>query len=498
MREKLLKYIEPTMPLEEMAIMDTQTPDNKMNAEDLAIKQSEHVGRIYPFLKVDSYVFNFHDILSMELDMNDKLPKYTFTIVDGSGVFAGSHMPKSDIIASLYIKSSNDKVYNPIRNDIYITSIIPTGKTSTKGDVSEGRGNIYMVKGILFVPQLNNLAMKNALKGTSLEVLKKIAKTLKLGFVTNESSTNDSMNWLMTNSTFKDINEIVKHAYKDDNSFYTWFIDQYYCLNFINVADMLNDEEEQFDNIIPKFIGYVNDHKNPNDKTSEDNKDESNTVVVPLLLSNHSEMIGMDTFISDFKLRANQGSILNKFSYKHVLSYYDPYLDRSNLDNNFVEYGMYSYDMYKLKNEDILTTTRYSYGGVDYKNTHTNYIDANIRNAKNLLELEQINLLAQTNEMNFHIIRGMTVPVIIMKQGLETKNEDTQEVRENVKGEDFSSTEDKLQVNINNMLTGPYVVNGIKYIYKLGTDNRFFYNTYLTLCKNVWDEKYKNVVTEDV
>jgi len=485
MLSALLKYVEPTIPLEEISIMDTQTPDSKHGLEDISIKKTQTIGRVYPYLRIDGYTFNFHDITYMEIDMSGALPKYNFTIVDTAGVFAGSHLPKSDIIASLYIKSSNDEVYNPIRNDIYITKVIPMGK-ATEDLAADGKGITYSIRGILFIPLINSAARSVVLSGTSKESLEMIARQLGLGFVTNESTTYDKMNWIKSESTFKLVDEITTHSYKDDNSFYTWFIDQYYCLNFINIADILNSADEPIEKIFPNYIGHINNLMNPNEGIS---KEKINNIPAEFVLSNHSALIGLDTFISSYQIKAKQGTILNDFSRKHRLYFYDPDEDRDNLKNNFIEHSIYSYDIYKIKNDSISKSERYYNGGIDYHNTHDNYIAAKLINKKNLAELDQINLIVETNEMNYHIIRGMRLPVVIMKQGLDTKNEDAQEPNPTSKSEELIQLEKNLQFNINTMLSGMYYVKDIKYVYNLYSGDRFFFKTILTLTKNVWSDK---------
>jgi len=487
---KLKTYTQPTIPLKEMAIMDTETPDNEVGAEDTSVLKSRLTGRISPYLKIDGFVLDHHSIISMEIDIKGNIPKYSFTIIDKNGVFASNHIPKSDIIANLYIRSSND-TYKPIRNDIYITQITPLGR-GTPAEASEGKGNTYLIKGILFIPNISDKSTAKAYPGTSKNALLKISENLKLGFVTNEDVTVDSMNWLKLDSYYQAINDITKSAYKNENSFYDWFIDPYYCLNFINISDMLNSDDN-WDYFIPQFVGGIKYLKTSSrgGGAKEPIKNIENSDI-PLMLSNLSNLSGLDNFISSYKLVTKQGLTLNEYSYMHGLNFYEstePYKEPS---ENFVSYNLSSYEMYKIKNTDIKDVKRYTYGGIEYHNGHEFYVHAQTMNKKNLSELNNINLVVETDEVNFHIVRGMRIPVFIIKEGLETRNEDTDSQLEDNKSKALKKIEDILQINISNVLTGYYFVRGIKYTYGLSNRDGYFFKTEFTLAKTVWEDFFKN------
>ena len=98
--------------------------------------------------------------------------------------------------------------------------------------------NIYTITGSLFIPGLYGDTIKALPKLKSIDALKKIATDLKLGFATNEESTNDEMTWINPNSTVANfIKNITDRAYKNETSFFTSFIDVNYILNFINVDE---------------------------------------------------------------------------------------------------------------------------------------------------------------------------------------------------------------------------------------------------------------------
>lgn len=464
---------------------DTETPDNERGLEDTNIKRGRMTGKISPFLLVDGFTLDWRQIESMVIDMNGPLPKYQFTILDKSGAFGGMHLIKSDIIASLYIKSSNEENYKPVRNDIYITKITPAGNAGSEAEAAEGKGNRYTIHGILFVPNINNRNPSKAYSGSSKSALTDIAKDLNLGFVTNEDTTKDDMNWLKIGAYYDTIHDIAAHSYKNEESFYTWFIDQYYCLNFVNLSDMLVDSADRYKMWIgtPGVMNFLK-------STDGGGQTEDNPQSTNLFLSNHSSMAGTDIFISGYNIKTNQGEVFANYSYKHNVTYYDSGLDDDPL-KNFVDYAIHSYETYVLKNESIRGVERFYYGGVDYNNGHDQYIHAGIFNRYQMAELDKINLVIQTNGINYHILRGMRIPVMILRQGVDSRIDETKRVFEDGKSQKFKEDEDLLQININNTLTGFYVVKGIKYIYNVASANRYFFSTEITLSKTKWDDFYK-------
>jgi hypothetical protein len=93
----------------------------------------------------------------------------------------------------------------------------PTNNTYT-GNTQE---NIYTITGSLFIPGLYGDTIKALPKLKSIDALKKIAQDLKLGFATNEESTDDEMTWINPNTTVANfIKNITDRAYKNENSFF--------------------------------------------------------------------------------------------------------------------------------------------------------------------------------------------------------------------------------------------------------------------------------------
>ena len=78
--------------------------------------------------------------------------------------------------------------------------------------------------GILRIPNFYAETCKSIKNKSSFEALLDIATDLKLGFVSNDVNLTDKMTWINpwnTNENF--IKDIVKHSYKDVDSFYDYW-----------------------------------------------------------------------------------------------------------------------------------------------------------------------------------------------------------------------------------------------------------------------------------
>jgi len=96
-----------------------------------------------------------------------------------------------------------------IRGDYLIESV--TGSPTNNTYTSNTQENIYTITGSLFIPGLYGDTIKSLPKLKSIDALKKIAQELKLGFATNEESTNDEMTWINPNTT---VANFIKNYYR--------------------------------------------------------------------------------------------------------------------------------------------------------------------------------------------------------------------------------------------------------------------------------------------
>ena len=282
-----------------------------------------------------------------------------------------------------------------------------------------------------------------------MEALKLIAKDLGLGFVTNETETNDKQLWLCPNITMiRHINNIVEKSYKDENSFFDWWIDIYYCLNFINVNKMLLKSEDKID--VAAYLSNVDKGFNFGIKTGQEN---TNPMVK--MFTNVQNFKNTPFYINNYKVINNSIPITFNFGTSMYCEFFehndvlyqnneqlyrnlkvDTLYDETKVKTHILLKGRAKYD--KNNNPDELALANYNYNdlykkfpwlGVQYTNSfpdkdikewngncHKNYYLAHIQNVFNLAELEKLNLEIETIGWNGNVIKGEKVPVYLVEK----------------------------------------------------------------------------------
>ena len=114
------------------------------------------------------------------------------------------------------------------------------------------------------------------------------------------------------------ISNITAHAYKDENSFFTSFIDRYYNFTFINLYNMMAQDND-FD--VAYFEG-TRDHESWY-KSGGSIKSDPKTDTVPNQLSNKSDFRGSLSYISNYYMKSNQGKIMMNIPSTEHIYYYD-------------------------------------------------------------------------------------------------------------------------------------------------------------------------------
>lgn len=475
----------PTIPLEKLYVADSESGNNSDNPElrrDLLTKKSHIEGDLTPMIRIEEFMFSHMDILHMELNEVGFTPTIKVTLVDKTGVFGSAYYPKNKPVLNLYIRSKGEK-YKPIRNDYLITKIVSSGSGLSEGG-TEGVNAQYTIMGVLLIPKLYNIISKSY-NGTSREVLETIAGENQLGFATNEETTSDNMTWLnVREPSYKFINDIVNHAYKDDESFYLSFVDKYYNLNFVNMASMIVDSDLNLSNSWPSIVGFADYLKGD----AANDQGQEPATAVPLILTNFTGLSGSELFISDIVPSTNQGNTLISTGINHAFQTYDPFFS-DNLKENFIEYNITKFNSTELENEDLKKLTNYYWQGIDYGNNHSNYLFAFNNNFSKLLELYKNTLRVTTEGVNLNVHRGMRIPLVMLREGDAYSNYKSRVKEEEIEGEDAETVkvEEEAQVRVDRFLTDFYVITEIRYIYDVFRSNsRNNFYTEMVLNKKVW------------
>lgn len=445
--------IQPTIELDALEIVDLDE-GTQPGITKKGVKQSKILGHHYPLISINKNVFNVRDIVSLKIDTTNFLPtitvKVTFT---SSSHFLTDSVPKDGDRMNVFIRSRND-AFKPIRNDYLITSVSSTGGNE------EGQGMSLTLQGELYVPGIYD-DLITAYDGTSYEVLQTIAKTLKLGFASNDTSTDDAQIWINPNDTLYNlIHKITAAAWKDENSFFTSFIDIYYNINFINVNNQFSDDDSMDDGIVDVLM-------------SDDGLEGTE-----LSQSNHKKMFtniddykGTNMWIANYKIINGSSQISNTFGYKiHSIFYdettqekYDIFVDplqhAGAANDNILLKGKAGEDGYKTQVKRQWMGTQYS--DPDNGNVHDKYIFAQSHNLLNLKEIDKLNLSITVPRANFNVVRGERVPVSFFNKSDPIKAWNSAKG-----GEERDSFSNTGLLSFDKFYSGYYMIKGMTFEYK--------------------------------
>lgn len=449
------KYItslfEPTIELQELALTDYSYGTADERLPEASYKDIELRGVEYPHIQVNNYIFGPKEILKFHIDNTGLLPRvYIKTILLTSGRFLSNSFPTDGDIVSVFIRGRDD-LFKPIRNDYLITSVESRVASSTS---TQGKGTIIEIEGELYIPTIYDDGCE-AFTGTSFNIMKKLAKRLGLGFATNENSTNDTMTWIRAkDNTLEFMKHLTGSAWKDKNSFFYFFIDVYYHLNFINVNDLISYDS----NVLLALAEDTHSGAQVNFEKTEKGIEEK-------CFSNHPGRIRSNFFVKNFKPINNSSNISKRYGYAFNATFFEHtglkswQLQAKSLttpgteNNKIILRGRPNDDTYN-------SLQKYNYIGIQHNlpehNVHENFYYARIHNMMNLMELDKLNVEIILNKFNFNIYRFENIPAVFFV------TDNTQRVKElNSDGTSSDTTsQDGLPIAIDKFYTGFYLIKG--------------------------------------
>jgi hypothetical protein len=308
------------------------------------------------------------------------------------------------------------------------------------------------------------------------------AADLQLGFASNETSTNDEMTWIIPYDTYdKFINDVVSASYKDEESFYTAWIDHYYNLNFINVNNQFSEEPEVDAGLDVQAL--LRDYESNQEVGSGE---------MSVILTNLTDMQGHSMFIQKYTLLNKAGRVDIDNGYRRFAQYYDYTFDTEEFEEKYQSFQVESLNtegaedsknaLKGRKDEGIFEThNKYKWLGTQYSNigetgnVHDNYSFARIQNWQNNEELSKMDLHVVLHQTNFNLYRGQRVPILIVIEGNETRSKTAipEAERDN---QTLAWVPDKF-------LSGYYYIKGIKYKWMSSTSD---FSQELFLSRREW------------
>lgn len=431
-------------------------------------KSDKFLGKLFPYILINNTRFLQEEIGNLEIDCTNFLPIIHLKLIITRKSFISKNIPKDGDIVSVYIRSHND-TYKPIRNDYLITRV----ETENLND--ESPFTIFTISGILNIKKIW-IEKNKAFKGTSLDVIKKVATELELGFATNiDDVTNDEMTWICDWKSYKDfILHIANHAWKNENTFYRVFIDIFYNVNYIEVEKQL-DQTKEFDEALIIFERDIIDDFNPAMPV-----DEQPNSPAPLILSNFESTSNSNNRITDYNLINNSSAISYSQGYGKRMYFYDHTLQTIGEENliTFNPLATPGTEDTKIRLRGLKDETiekehlRNNWYGIQYSlpsgNVHQNFALAQYQNYVNNKELEKMYLDIDLWSWNPAVIKMERIPILItvLNNFNDNKNFMSEnEIKDNE--ENFLSPITNLTISVDRFLSGFYLIEGFKLYYDL-------------------------------
>ena len=458
---------------------DSSESDSVLKMNKNQGSQKERSGANEPFVKINSVILT--DIDELILDETGLIPTVKISFNDTTGSISGPNYPKHDTIISVFIKNPTEK-FKPIRCDFLITNIKIINDYNNKA----GFDNFIVITGELFIPKLYNNVSKSYSNLNSKSVLEKIAEDSRLGFASNDFTTNDTMTWINTNDSQIDfIKEVTRHSYTDDDIFFNSFIDKYYYLTFINVPEQLNPKNPIRETYASPIELDQFDSKQW--LLDDDKRKDFVESLVPILLTNDPGSSKSPNYILSYKLMGDSGKSLKTKGYKRKIYYYDHSLS----DDQFTSFYMKPAGIkgsgsnpeagITPNNEYLKTNEVKKWMGIQYSNVHPEWNASVLINDHNNAELNKIKLHITTPGVNYSIIRGSSVPVGIFTSSDRKTIQDS--YRDDVP-DDKSDFASPYRYETDVILSGRYYVSGIRYIYDKTEEYKF--RTEFELARTNW------------
>lgn len=455
--------LEPQIKLKEMSIPDIESGTNNEDLEYekgmlnfISSQKPSLMSHYKPIIIINDYKIQNDSIKNLTIDCESKIPTINFTFTDINKDFTTKNYPKDGDVVCLYIGAGDDEeTFKPIRADFNIKNIY---------DLSYDLNKIYQIDGELNIDYIYNEKCAVYKDVTSYDALLKIASELNIGFASNIENTDDKQTWINSYKTsLRMIEDINDSSYKDDDSFFTYYIDLYYYLNYIECNAIFNDADN--DSRDEKSAPLVNTTNTLYDiKAIKDyNVDVRESYYDYFYLTNDQRHAAKDNFISTFGVVSNANQVKDFIGYKTYVNYYD--MNNEEYIQEFISpltsEGSNLIPVNKPLNDlkEIDKDTRTLWLGIQSDNVHPNYKHSRINNRNNSYEFDKYGLDVTITSFNPRIIKMQKVYCKIYNTDLQERYKELTKEEQDL----VIKTGDEFAYLIDKKLTGWYVVTGYKF-----------------------------------
>jgi hypothetical protein len=351
-------------------------------------------------------------------------------------------------------------------------------------------------------------------ENTSLGHLEEIATNLELGLATNIDVSVDSQIRIQAyESTLDYIRNIVSSSYVNEESFQSFYIDQYYNINFVELNRIFNSENVSIESMQANFSSFSKSYSEEGD--SDDNDDMESK----LFLTNNLQFDRTSNKISQFALKNNSSKISLKNGYRRTLQMWDDLEETSPFEwdqDRLVEFDVESFTSTNIRDSEEPLKGRRDEEEYDshikYKwigrmqdiniggNVHLNHKYSILNNWQNIQELEKMKLVVELDTFNPSLYVCQKIP--IMMYIYDEKKSGAVDAKEKALNEKGVNTDDKAfpaesdedaettPMRQDDFTTGHYIIGGIEYIYSEGDQA---ITQRLSLLRREWPTRANNL-----
>ncbi len=446
----ILVLDDPTIELEELSIDDIEsgTENQKSFVTNNSVKSNSSA--LSPIVKINNFVINATYLSEFIIDCTGFIPTCNVSFYDITEQFSEVNYPKDGDIMKVYIGTGGkEETWKPIRIDFQILSV---------DNYEEDGAMVFNISGEMEVPGMELDRCEVYKDKSSFDTCREIAKKLKLGFSSNVQGSDDSQIWFNNyGAENRFINKIVNHAYIDENSFVTAYIDPYYYLTYVECNNIINDADNDSRGIAElDEIKYISDSVNmdPELKDVEEN-------IAPDFITNSNVYATSNIGITSYGPVNNCGSIVQTVGKKIYTRYWDDNEEEYRVEfiTPFISEGQNLKQMTQSENNDesVKQNTKKIMMRAQTDNMHKNYNYAEICNMLNLNEIDKYGIDVTLAGFNPQITRFQKKYVAIYTRSPFVK-------ADAVENEDLVENDDQqMDAEINKKLSGFYTVTGITY-----------------------------------
>lgn len=399
---------------------------NEPGGSDSNMVQTKLYGITTPLIKVNNMVIPFNSVISFELK-NGQVPSISMSINDELDIIETFDKPKCDNTVQVQILPPFDNAYKKINLTFFITSYSTYNRKIS-------------IDGIYIIPELYNHVMKAYGKISTYELFETVAKSLKLGFCSNISNTNDSRYIYIPNKQYIDsLNREIEYAGNEQQTL-EWWIDYWNNINLVDTAERM----KTIDNDLMVWAyprRYVE-------------TDDSNTVEPikqPCIISNHYVYRDNQMYVSDYRELFDPG--INLQGTDMIISSY--MMNTCEENNYFLQDSDVSNDIY----------VKYRYLGENFGNydylSKTACRDMMMRkNSNNTISVKMFT--PQLALMKGHKVNFMWYKIGDIVQGIADSDVETNVPNENINQSTYQA-EDFI---LDKQISGQYYIKEVNLYYK--------------------------------